>query len=153
MAIIALQQGTIDVYFKMFSSKHAPQDMNQLKERDDKYIKAKKSMKNQILGPIMEKEEKRPKIRPRDKFQRAEKYEDSAPRKFEAKFTEYVRINAPRSQIAIDIKRDKYFQCTRPIKSNLEKRNQNMYCRYHKNVVHNIDDCIQFKNENEYLIR
>ena len=40
VAMIALQQGTIDVYFKMSLSKHAPQDMNQLQERPGKYIKA-----------------------------------------------------------------------------------------------------------------
>ena len=30
VAMIALQQGTTDVYFKMSLAKHAPQDMNQL---------------------------------------------------------------------------------------------------------------------------
>ena len=45
VAMIALQQGTVDVYFKMFLAKHTPQDMNQLQERDGKYIKAEESMK------------------------------------------------------------------------------------------------------------
>ena len=36
VAMIALQQGTTDVYFKMSLAKHAPQDMNQLQERAGK---------------------------------------------------------------------------------------------------------------------
>ena len=88
----------------------------------------------------------------RDKFQRAEKFEESTPRKFGAKFTEYATLNAPRSQILMDIEKDKDFKWPRPIKSDPEKRNQNLFYRYHKEVGHNIDDCIQLKNEIEYLI-
>ena len=36
---------------------------------------------------------------------------------------------------------------------NPEKRNQNLFCRYHKEVGHNTDDFIQLKNEIEYLIK
>ena len=53
----------------------------------------------------------------------------------------------------MDIDKDKDFKWTRPIKSDPKKRNQNLYCRYHKEVRHNIDDCIQLKIEIEYLIK
>ena len=92
-----------------------------------------------------------PSYNARDKFQRAEKSEDSTPKKFGAKFTEYARLNAPRSQILMDIEKEKDFKWPRHIKSDLEKRNQNLYCRYHKELGHNTDDCIQLKNEIEYL--
>ena len=46
----------------------------------------------------------------RDKFQRAKKSEESTPKKLGAKFAEYARLNAPRSQILMDIKKDKDFK-------------------------------------------
>ena len=65
----------------------------------------------------------------RNKFQRAGNPDDLAPRKFGAKFTEYARLNALRSQILMDIEKDKDFKWPRPIKYDPEKRNQNMYCK------------------------
>ena len=53
----------------------------------------------------------------------------------------------------MDIEKDKDLKWPRPLKSDPEKRNQNLFCRYHKEVEHNTDDCIQLKNEIEYLIR
>ena len=53
----------------------------------------------------------------------------------------------------MDIEKDKDLKWPRPLKSDPEKRNQNLFCRYHKEVRHNTDDCIQLKNKIEYLIR
>ena len=154
VAMTSLQQGTINVYFKMFLAKHDPQDMNQLQERDDKYIKAEKIMRKSHPQPDNGKKRKsEERYDARDKFQWAENSKDAAPRKFGATFTEYARINAPISQILMDIERDKDLKWPRPIKYDPKKRNLNLYCRYHKNVGHNIDNCIQLKNEIEYLIR
>ena len=53
----------------------------------------------------------------------------------------------------MDIEKDKDFKWPRPLKSDPEKINQNLFCKYHKEVGQNTDDCIQLKNEIEYLIR
>ena len=71
----------------------------------------------------------------------------------EQKFTEYARLNAPRSQILMDIERYKDFHWARPIKSDLEKRNQNMYYRYHNDVVHNKNEFRKLNDEIQILIR
>ena len=108
VAMIALQQGTQIVYLKMFLAKYAPQDMNQLQERVEKYIKAEESMKKSHPHPDNGKKRKSDESHDaRDTFQPTEKSEDSAPRKFGAKFTEYARLNAPRNKIHMDIERDK----------------------------------------------
>ena len=102
----------------------------------------------------MEKKRKNdPRYNDHDKFQQVEKSKASTPRKFGPKFSEYARLNSPRSQIRMDIEKDKDFKWPRQIKSDPEKRNQNLYYMYHKEFVHNTDDCIQLKNEIEYLIR
>lgn len=48
VAIIALQQGTINEHFKMSLAKHPPKSMLKLQERVGKYIKAEEIMKKPI---------------------------------------------------------------------------------------------------------
>ena len=45
VAMIALQQGTTDTFFKRSLAKQAPEDMNALQERAGKYIKAEESLR------------------------------------------------------------------------------------------------------------
>ena len=40
-----------------------------------------------------------------------------------------------------------------PLHGDRLKRNQNKYCRYHKDVGHTIEECIMLKDEIEKLIR
>ena len=47
VAMIALQQGTIDTFFKRSLAKQAPKDMNALQERAGKYIKVEKSLRKE----------------------------------------------------------------------------------------------------------
>ena len=108
--------------------------MNQLQVRIGNYINSKENMRK-LSNPQPENEKQSDQsYDARDKFQRAEKTDDSTPKTFVAKFTEYARLNASRSQILIDIERDKDFKCPMPIKSEPEKRNQNLYCRFHKDL-------------------
>ena len=44
VAMIALQQGTTDTFFKRSLVKQATEDMNAIQERDGKYIKAEESL-------------------------------------------------------------------------------------------------------------
>nr|XP_017228849.1 PREDICTED: uncharacterized protein LOC108204072 [Daucus carota subsp. sativus] len=103
--MIALQQGTRDDNFRRSLAKRAPENMNELQERAGKYIKAeeslKKSQNNQ--GPTPN-----PKKRGNDTEYNADsKYSktgdgDKSPTKKKAgpRFTEYARLNAPRSKLS-----------------------------------------------------
>ncbi|XP_063939813.1 uncharacterized protein LOC135148496 [Daucus carota subsp. sativus] len=109
--MIALQQGTTDDNFRRSLAKRAPENMNELQERAGKYIKAeeslKKSQNNQ--GPTPN-----PKKRGNDTEYNADnKYSktgdgDKSPTKKKAgpRFAEYARLNAPRSQILMEIEKD-----------------------------------------------
>ncbi|KAK1397109.1 hypothetical protein POM88_006972 [Heracleum sosnowskyi] len=91
----------------------------------------------------------------KDKYPRMTRDSDSAPRKSvpSTKFTEYARLNAPRSQILYDIEKDRDFRWPKPLRGDPEKRDKNKYCRYHKDSGHDTDDCRQLKDEIEFLIR
>ena len=41
----------------------------------------------------------------------------------------------------------------KPIRTDPEKRNKDLYCRFHKDTGHKTDDCRQLKDEIEFLIR
>lgn len=51
VAMITLQQGTKNEYFKMLLAKGAAENMLQLQERAEKYIKAEKAMKKDLIPP------------------------------------------------------------------------------------------------------
>ncbi|XP_074342446.1 uncharacterized protein LOC141680007 [Apium graveolens] len=51
------------------------------------------------------------------------------------------------------IEKDKDFKLPKPLRGDSEKRDKSRYCRIHKDVDHDTDDCRQLKNEIEYLIR
>ncbi|XP_074323931.1 uncharacterized protein LOC141660848 [Apium graveolens] len=53
----------------------------------------------------------------------------------------------------MEIEKDKEFKWSKPLRGDPEKRDKNRYCRYHKYIGHDVDDCMQFKDEIEYLIR
>ncbi|KAK1401684.1 hypothetical protein POM88_001289 [Heracleum sosnowskyi] len=159
VAMIALQQGTTDDHFKRSLAKHPPESMLTLQDRADKYIKAEESMRK--YEPIAEGSggsKKRKETREYDvkeKFPRTSKGSDSPPRRnnFGPKFTEYARLNTPRSQILMEIAKDEDIKWPKLMRADLSKRNQNRYCRFHKEVGYDTDNCRQLKDEIEFLIR
>ncbi|XP_074377074.1 uncharacterized protein LOC141718596 [Apium graveolens] len=90
-----------------------------------------------------------------DKYPRIGKNSDSSSSKKnqQPRFTEYARLNAPRSQILMEIEKDKDFKWPKPLRGDPEKRDKSRYCRFYKDIGHNTDDCRQLKNEINYLIR
>ncbi|XP_074324131.1 uncharacterized protein LOC141661049 [Apium graveolens] len=51
------------------------------------------------------------------------------------------------------IEKDKDFRWPKPLRGDPEKRDKNQFCRFHKDVGHDTNDCRQLKDELEYLIR
>ncbi|XP_074352915.1 uncharacterized protein LOC141692073 [Apium graveolens] len=53
----------------------------------------------------------------------------------------------------MEIEKDKDFKWPKPLRGDPKKRDKSRYCRFYKDVGHDIDDCRQLKDEIEYLIR
>ena len=53
----------------------------------------------------------------------------------------------------MEIEKDESVRWPKPIRTNPEKRNKDLYCRLHKDTGHKTDDCRQLKDEIEFLIR
>ncbi|XP_074324003.1 uncharacterized protein LOC141660923 [Apium graveolens] len=158
VAMIALQQGTRDEFFKMSLAKRPPESMLQLQDRAGKYIKVEESMKKMAVSnePTGNKKRKTDQeYDANDKYPQIGKNSDSSSSKKNQQqtFAEYARLNAPRSQILMEIEKDKNFKWPKPLRGDPEKRDKNRYCRYHKDVGHDTDDCRQLKDEIKYLFR
>ncbi|KAL8108705.1 hypothetical protein AgCh_008657 [Apium graveolens] len=158
VAMIALQQGTRDEFFKMSLAKRPPESMLQLQERAGKYIKVEESMRKTVVSnePTGGKKRKTDlEYIAKDKYPRTEQNPDSTPKKGGPgqKFTEYAKLNAPRSQILMEIEKDRDIRWPKPLKADPAKLDKGKYCRFHKDVGHDTDECRQLKDEIEFLIR
>ncbi|KAL8135527.1 hypothetical protein AgCh_010247 [Apium graveolens] len=134
VAMIALQQGTRDELFKMSLAKHPPKSMLQLQDRDGKYIKVEESMKKIAVNnePTGNKKRKTDhEYDAKDKYPRIGKNSDSSSSKKnqQPRFAEYARLNAPRSQILMEIEKDKDFKWPKPLRGDPVKKDKSRYCR------------------------
>ncbi|XP_074323040.1 uncharacterized protein LOC141659987 [Apium graveolens] len=156
-AMIALQQGTRERFFKMSLTKRPPESMLQLLDRAGKYIKVEERMKKTVVSnePVGNRKRKTDQeYDAKDKYPRTRNGSNSSfKRNQQPRFTEYARLNAPRSQILMEIEKEKEFKWLKPLRGDPENRDKSRYCRYHKDVGHDTNDCRRLKDEIEYLIR
>ncbi|XP_074351497.1 uncharacterized protein LOC141690611 [Apium graveolens] len=135
--MIALQQGTRDEFFKMSLAKRPPESMLQLQDRAGKYIKVEESMKkipvsNEPTGNKKRKTDQE--YDAKDKYPQIGKNSNSSSSKNnqQPRFAEYARLNAPRSQILMEIEKDKDFKWPKPLRGDPEKRDKSRYYKFHK---------------------
>ncbi|KAL8109295.1 hypothetical protein AgCh_025408 [Apium graveolens] len=158
VAMIALQQGTRDEFFKMSLAKRPPESMLQLQDRVGKYIKVEESMRKTVVSNEStggKKQKTDMEYIAKDKYPRTEQNPDSTPKKGGPgqKFTEYAKLNAPRSQILMEIEKDRDIRWPKPLKADPAKLDKSKYCRSQKDVGHDTDGCRQLKDKIEFLIR
>ncbi|KAL8103407.1 hypothetical protein AgCh_027832 [Apium graveolens] len=158
IVIIALQQGTRDEFFKMSLDKRPPESMLQLQDRAGKYIKVEESMRKTVVSnePAGGKKQKTDlEYIAKDKYPRTEQNPDSTPKRGGPgqKFTEYAKLNAPRSQILMEIEKDRDIRWPKLLKADPAKLDKSKYCRFHKDVGYDTDECRQLKDKIEFLIR
>ncbi|XP_074377946.1 uncharacterized protein LOC141719464 [Apium graveolens] len=109
---------------------------DKLQDRARKYIKVEESMKKRIVNnePAGRKKRKTDQEYSAKENPRVNKEAKSSPKKGGRgqKFTEYARLNAPRSQILMEIERDKDVRWPNPLKADhakLDKRKLSNYTR------------------------
>ena len=130
-----------------------------LQDRAGKYIKAEESMRkyepNNGGNGNGKKRKETQEYDAREKYPKVTSNSDAPSKKGipGQRFTDYTRLNTARSQILMEIEREKDLRWPKPLRTDPGKRNGNQYCRFHKDVGHDTDDCRQLKDEIEFLIR
>ena len=66
--------------------------------------------------------------------------------------TNYTDLVASREDVFLAIEQSVVFKRPYPLQGDRSKRNQNKYCRFHRDISHTIEECITLKNEIEKLI-
>ena len=124
--MIALHQGTTDTFFKRSLAKKALEDMNDLQERAGKYIMVEESLRKEthvVDNTSGKKRRNDQEYDVGDKNTKSYKSEDSAPKKKGGpKFTEYARLNTARSQILMEIEKDRDVRWPKPLRTEGEKK-------------------------------
>ena len=62
-------------------------------------------------------------------------------------------LNIPLEQVLMQIKDDPSLKWPEKMKGDLNKRNRNKYCRFHRDHGHDINECFDLKQQIGNLIR
>ena len=66
---------------------------------------------------------------------------------------QYTTLTASVSQVLHEVQHERFLRWPSQMKSDPAKRDDTKYCEFHRGHGHRTDDCIQLRNEIEYLIR
>ncbi|XP_038984464.1 uncharacterized protein LOC120111480 [Phoenix dactylifera] len=75
------------------------------------------------------------------------------PRISNGRYESYTPLNAPRTEILMEIEGREYFRPPPPMRDTRAWRNPRKYCRFHRDYSHDTEDCFQLRDEIEALIR
>ena len=70
-----------------------------------------------------------------------------------SKFTNYTKLVSSREDVFMTTEQTGVIKQPDPLCGDYSKRNQNKYCRYHKDIGHTTEECITLNDEIEKIIR
>ena len=82
----------------------------------------------------------------------AKSLDQRVPRPLPSKYTNFTNLTRSREEVFLATEQTSVYKRPDLLRGDRSKRNQNKYCRYHKDVVHTIEECIMLKDEIEKLI-
>ena len=91
--------------------------------------------------------------RPKKGWVEENKYRDNKKAGPSARNQQYTPLNVPLEQVLMQIKDNLSLKWPEKMKGDPNKRNQNKYCRFHKDHGHDTDECFDLKQQIENLIR
>ncbi|XP_022864838.1 uncharacterized protein LOC111384748 [Olea europaea var. sylvestris] len=164
IVVTTLMNGTRNRAFKISLSKNPPESMHDLLKKRDKYVDAEeagkvtknhrdgwetKAHKRKAYGERRHTDKNKPKNErmnkgyAQDRSVKQKREEAKAP----------TPLNIPRTKLLIEIQHMKELEWPKPMLISSSKRNQSKYCHFHKDYGHDTEECLQFKEEIESLLR
>ncbi|XP_052205162.1 uncharacterized protein LOC127809987 [Diospyros lotus] len=145
VAMVAFQNTLRPGPFAQSLAKMPPSTFTDILGRATKYINVEEVMQAKRAEHVEKKDKKKhPEERKND--DRREKHH---PRWYSGGFTP---LNAPRAEILAIIQGKDYLKKPRSIKTSSDKRNRSKYCRFHRDLGHDTEECHQLKEEIQELI-
>ncbi|MQM08867.1 hypothetical protein Taro_041716, partial [Colocasia esculenta] len=97
-------------------------------------------------------DKKRPSDNGSDRDRKKGRRNDDSPRR-PPPFTNYTPLTVAPEQILAEIRNESYVRWPQRMRSDPRRRDQNKYCRFHRNHGHDTSECRQLKDEIEDLIK
>nr|XP_023896294.1 uncharacterized protein LOC112008189 [Quercus suber] len=135
--------------------KQEPQTMAELIHLAQNFMNAKDAVITKKRKRMKANTQRHPKQGPRQKKGRTEdrKGRDNKKAGPSVQNQQYMPLNIPLEQVLMQIKDDHSLKWPEKMKGDLNKRNRNNYCRFHRDHGHDTDECFDLKQQIENLIR
>ncbi|XP_073133385.1 uncharacterized protein [Henckelia pumila] len=136
-----MQQNLRHRKFKESIAGRPPKNLEELLERDEKYIRVEESVEPHYLNKRKREEDKQD-IRKRD-----EKRKSQSPR------LQNIPLNARLTDILVVAEKQGLLRPPRPMQNNPKRQRSDKYCHFHKDKGHTTEDCFSLQAEIEKLIK
>ncbi|XP_059668817.1 uncharacterized protein LOC132313897 [Cornus florida] len=156
VALTAFMGGLQSSKFLFSLSKDPPNTMAKLLIEAQKHMNAKDAMNSRKGKGDDDKKGDKKRSAPILKDERDSKFRkfNRSPRvpRGRDNYTNFTPLNAPISQILMQLQDDHTLKWPPKLKSDPTRRSKDKYCRFHRDHGHNTDDCFDLKSQIESLI-
>ncbi|XP_052175321.1 uncharacterized protein LOC127790084 [Diospyros lotus] len=156
IAMVALQNGLRTGPFTQSLANTLPRTFTEALTRANKYINAEEVMKvkraEQPDKKEREKEKKKPMVEQKTDYRPSRALDRPGFGGARGSLVSYTPLNASRAEILLALEDKNYLRRPPPLKSPPNTRSKKKYCRFHRDHGHEIEDCIQLKEEIQELI-
>ncbi|XP_057948342.1 uncharacterized protein LOC131144016 [Malania oleifera] len=157
VALVALTTALQPGNFLYSLGKKLSADMGKLMARAHKYITLEEMMDTrgnhiELKRKGSSREMGEP-FRPKKRQETSTLLANSESRGQSSKFSIYIPLNTPRSDVLMHIRKKDYVSWPEPMRTTSYKCNMSKFCQFYRDHGHDTEECIQLKNEIEALIK
>ncbi|MQL77781.1 hypothetical protein Taro_010196, partial [Colocasia esculenta] len=152
LATSALIQGTRDGFLQRTLGVQQPTTLAELLSIAQRHAACEESLAASTAEQGEQSDKKRPSDNGSDRDRKKGRRNGDSPRRLRP-FTNYTPLTVAPEQILAEIRNEAFLRWPQRMRSDPRKRDQNKYCRFHRDHGHDTSECRQLKDEIEDLIK
>ncbi|MQL93545.1 hypothetical protein Taro_026197 [Colocasia esculenta] len=149
LATSALIQGTCDGFLQRTLGVQQPATLSELLSIAQRHAACEENLAAGRAEQGEQSDKKRPSDNGSDRDRKKGRRNGDSPRPF----TNYTPLTVAPEQILAEIRNEAYVRWPQRMRSDPRRRDQNKYCRFHRDHGHDTSECRQLKDEIEDLIK
>ncbi|MQM05904.1 hypothetical protein Taro_038723, partial [Colocasia esculenta] len=152
LATSALIQGTRDCFLQRTLGVQQPATLAELLSIAQRHAACEESLAASRAEQGEQSDKKQPSDNSSDRDRKKGRRNGDSPRR-PRPFTNYTPLTVALEQILAEIRNEAFVRWPQRMRSDPRKRDQNKYCRFHRDHGHDTSECRQLKDEIEDLIK